>query len=336
MRRHIRILISLLFLALGLPIHSQEADPMEIVVVGKQPGPPLWRVEQGDHVLWIFPYLSPIPRRMEWDTARVSQVLAESQHFIGMPDVDLSYSKLMLLNPLNVVRGMRLAKRLRANQAGDTLAEVTPPELYERFAALKTAYFPRDRNIEKQRPIVAARNMVNTIHKQEGLGPGRDVLKTVERLARRNRAMTRSEVQVDYRLEGSFKELSARVEALSAGITLEQELACLERQIWTMETDLEDRKIRANGWAQGYIEEFRYMALPTDEDDACFQLVMASAEFATYEMLVEQLYEQWFEVAETALHTHRSSFAVLHINELLRQDGVLSRLRQKGYVIREP
>lgn len=35
----------------------------EVLVVGRQPGPGLWRVSKGDHDLWIFATLAPLPKR---------------------------------------------------------------------------------------------------------------------------------------------------------------------------------------------------------------------------------------------------------------------------------
>ena len=38
----------------------------EILVVGEQPGPAMWRVSKGDHTLWIFATLEPLPKDMVW------------------------------------------------------------------------------------------------------------------------------------------------------------------------------------------------------------------------------------------------------------------------------
>jgi hypothetical protein len=38
----------------------------EILVVGEQPGPAMWRVTKGDHTLLIFATLEPLPKDMVW------------------------------------------------------------------------------------------------------------------------------------------------------------------------------------------------------------------------------------------------------------------------------
>ena len=39
-----------------------------VVVTGVQPGPGLWKVSKGEHVLWILGTLSPLPNQMQWDS----------------------------------------------------------------------------------------------------------------------------------------------------------------------------------------------------------------------------------------------------------------------------
>jgi hypothetical protein len=44
----------------------------------------------------------------------------------------------------------------------------------------------------------------------------------------------------------------------------------------------------------------------------------------------------WLLAAENALASNVSSFSVLGIDELLQPDGLLAKLRAKGYVVEEP
>lgn len=73
---------------LGSSIAAEpDGQPVEIVVTDRQPGPPLWKVSNGDQVLWIFPYLTWIPKDMFWENNRVARILAESQEFLELPQV---------------------------------------------------------------------------------------------------------------------------------------------------------------------------------------------------------------------------------------------------------
>jgi hypothetical protein len=44
----------------------------------------------------------------------------------------------------------------------------------------------------------------------------------------------------------------------------------------------------------------------------------------------------WLEAAEKALAANRSTLALLPIDELLRDNGKLAKLREKGYQVQDP
>lgn len=310
--------------------------PEEIVVVGRQPGPPLWRVSKGDHALWIFPYLSPVPRDMTWDSERIARVISASQEYIGMPNREVRTSRLLLVNPVNWVRGYRLVKRLPRHPDGASLDESLPPELYARFAALQAKYFPREDDFDEMRPLLVGGRMTGRIQREVGLDTDTRIFDTILRLVRRNRAMTRTEVSVAIDLQRSFGELADRADNLMGSFSREQELACFEQQLRHMEEDLEPMKRRANAWAQGDVHAFRDLPLAGEDRNACVELIMASSEQALLLDAEAALRQKWLDAAEAALEKNASTFAVLGIDELLRADGYLDALRDRGYDIREP
>jgi len=325
----------LVFLLLPLAVFGQQ-QPQEIIVTGRQPGPPLWRVTNGERVLWIFPYLSPVPEGMIWETGKIAGVLAQTQEVLEAPDADLSASPLVLLNPVSMFRGWRLAKRLSGNPDDATLASVLPEDLYKRFAALKERYFPRDTELEALRPALAGSRLLRRVQREEGLVSGETIQRELERLIRRQRGIRRTEIELDMRVDGSYRELAARAEAMAQSLSREQELACFEGQLGRAERDIEDMKFRANAWAQGYIDEFRMIPLAGDDDDACRNLILGSSELAAYLEMQNRLADLWLANAERALRENDVSFAILRINELILPNGLLARLRAKGYEVREP
>ena len=62
----------------------------EVVVVGRRPGPPLWKVEHNGHVLWLFGLVDPVPAKLEWDEASVAHLLTESGALLMPPAVSAS------------------------------------------------------------------------------------------------------------------------------------------------------------------------------------------------------------------------------------------------------
>ena len=321
---------------LVLPVTAQESLPVEIVVPGKQPGPPLWRVRHGDNTLYIFAWLSPIPDNIFWESDRVEQVIADSQEYITQPEVDVSVSPLVLFNPINIFRGMSLGKRVMRNEDKATLEEVLPPQLYARFSLLKTQYFPRNKKIEAMRPLVAGGQMVTAIQKGAGLVPASDVGKKINRLVKRNRDIKVTEVKHEMRLEGGFKAIASRVEELMDSIPRELELSCFERQVTQMEEDIEEMQYRASTWAQGYIQEFKYIPLTGDDDDDCTNMLMVSSEQETVESIWADISGRWLDAAENALQNNSSTFAVLDFSQLLLDDGLLAQLAARGYQVIEP
>ncbi|MEM9384859.1 MAG: TraB/GumN family protein [Pseudomonadota bacterium] len=311
--------------------------PLEVVVVtGRQPGPPLWRVSNGDNQLYVFPTFSPVPKGMIWESDRVASVLADSQEVIFAPDVEADFSIGVMLNPINLIRGRRLAKRLTRNPDGKTLDEVLPPALYARYEALRRRYFPRDDGLERDRPFVAGTRLSERIQREVGLVGGGQVTKPLRRLIKRQNHLERTRIEYVLPLKGSFKKLARRADELFESLSQEQELACFEAQLLRMEGDLEAMKSRANAWAQGYVDEFRDIPLPGDEADACLQLLRESSELATIDEVRGELEARWLAAAEQALANNARTFAILDIVELLREDGLLARLQSRGYEVWEP
>ena len=315
---------------------AETETPEVIVVVGRQPGPPLWRVYKGDNVLWIFPYLSPVPKDMIWESDKVATVIADAQEVLELPNQRVGASPLLLLNPVNIFRGMRLMKRLSRNPDGATLAQSVPADLFARFAALQAKYFPDQDDFEELRPVVAGGRMTALIQRQEQLVRGDKILATIRRLIRRNRHIERTKIEVKMELEGGYQQIADRMETLTESLDHAHELACFEGLITHMERDLEPMKQRANAWARGHINEFRDIPLQGDSEGACKALMMNSSEQETLTDLGNHMEAQWLDAAEKALATNRTTFAILPINSLLTDDGLLGKLKAKGYQVREP
>jgi hypothetical protein len=342
-------IVNTLLLLVMLPLSVQAQAPTEqekpevIVITGHLPGPPLWKVQNGDKVLWIFPYLSWIPKDMIWDSERVARVITEAQEVLNLPELYLGPSLLVRSNPINILRNKRLNNRIERNPDGGTLESNLPPPLYARFAALQARYFSGNHGLVEMRPFVAGQTMMNNTRKQVGLVSGNDILKTVQSLARRNRDIKRTEISVRVDIGGSFSEYADRVEAWMKSMPPALEQACFEQEVRHLEENLDEMKRRANSWAQGHIDEFRnvplvFDPLSIDESSTCNDLAMgsSSSEQETVVGMITRKNQMWLDAAEKSLATNASTFAILPINELLAEDGLLSKLKARGYEVREP
>ncbi|MES2605238.1 MAG: hypothetical protein V4603_09885 [Pseudomonadota bacterium] len=204
------LMFALLPLSSGKAAEVDEA-PEEIIVTGRLPGPPLWKVSNGDRVMWIFPLPMWTPKNMLWDSERVARVIAESQEVLDGPKVQGGPAASVMLNPVNALRADHLSGRLQRNPDGGTLEENLPPELYARFAALHTRYFPQNGGILEMRPRNASALMMNIIHREEGLDAGGDIVNTIRRLVRRNRDIKHTEVSVRVTMADSYREWADRL-----------------------------------------------------------------------------------------------------------------------------
>jgi hypothetical protein len=340
--------LATLFLLALLPFSSGKAAevteaPEEIIVTGRLPGPPLWKVSNGDKVMWIFPLPMWTPKDMLWDSERVARVIAESQEALVVLEVSGGPAASVMLNPINVLRAVRLSGRLQRNPDGGTLDENLPPELFARFAALHARYFPQNDAILEMRPLNASEMMMNIIHREEGLDTGGDIVKTIRRLVRRNGDIKHTEISLRVTTADSYREWADGSEAWVESLPREQEQACFEQRVRHMEEDLDQIKSLAHSWAQGDIDEFRnderyYVSLAFDRLEACEDLLTgnASTEQEIRVDVVARAKQMWLDAVENALATNASTFAILPITELLAEDGLLSKLKAKGYEVREP
>src|SRR5690349_5453918 len=139
---------SLLSFALALPslaaAQSEAPDePVdEVIVSGEQPGPPLWKVTHGDHVMWILGSLTPSPKDITWRSREVEGVVARAKEIIAQESISAN---------IGFFRGMRLlpaAMKARKNPNGAELKDILPPNDYARWLRLKTRYIGNDRGIE--------------------------------------------------------------------------------------------------------------------------------------------------------------------------------------------
>ncbi len=305
-----------------LPIHDMET----LVVHGSQPGPGLWKVSKGEHVLWILGTVAPLPNGIQWQAGEVEEIIAGSQQVLSSPslvfDADVGFFGMLALAP-SVWKVMR-------NEEGAKLEDVLPPPLHARWRVQKQRYLGRDAGIERKRPMIAANELYAAAIKSAGLGQTPVVRPVLERATK---AAGIKPVSTSLRLKVDDPKAAIR-EFRSGGF---DDTACFERKLALVEHDLPTLVARANAWAVGDIEALR--RLPhEDADGACLQAVAESgfARNRGYTDLREQVLQQWLSLAEKALATNTQTFALLPIDGLLAEDGYLARLQARGYEVEAP
>ena len=329
-----RIFLALSVLAMPCVIHAGSAAPLsdsesvleEVRVIGKQPGPKMWRVSKGEHELWILGVLSPLPKDMEWDSDSVEAVLADSEEVIFPPGISLTAGVMKGIFSLPLLWG------IRNNPGKETLHEILPEELYQRWSVLKNRYLGSGKKIEKRRPLFAAFELYQKAMEQSGLASGGTVYPVVNKLIKK------------YRIRTTNTGVSGKIEDPRRAIknfkrTSIDDIGCFKVVIDRLETDLKVMRLRASAWASGDLAALR--SLPyEDQNMSCVKSIMGSAyvtdlmESSGLTNAEETMRDNWIKAIENALANNEVTFAILPIPEILSQDGYLSMIRNRGYVVK--
>ena len=332
-----RLMAILLGLALAAPAVAAAAAPQDagittaetVLVTGEQPGPGLWLVRSADgqRDLYILGTLSPLPARMQLQSARIDAVVANAQEVLLAPPVRVDFKDTGFFKSLFLLPSLRGARK---NPDGRRLEQVVSPQAYARWRALKARYIGSDRGIEGWRPLFAAMELYERAIKRAGMDT-RGQAKPVVAAAIERHHPNVTPVKVEILLENPralIKEFSR---------TSLDDVACFEKTMDRIEGDLGAMRSRANAWATG--DTLALQELPfADQYEACKAAVSEAGigrrlGFGDAE---RRLQDKWMATAEGALARNRVTFATLPLREMLGPDGYLARLRARGYTVLAP
>ena len=315
---------------IAAPVAAVDTSPISdmetLVVSGVQPGPGMWKVSKGDHVMWVLGVQSPLPKKMQWVSRDVEEVLAQAQEVIWPTvvavDVDIGFFQGALLAPK--------AFGARKNPNGASLHDVVSPQLYARWQVLKKKYVGRDNGIEKWRPMFAAMELYKEAMDDVGLRERGIVGPVLGRMIK-GKTIKQTSPMVQIKIadpKAALAEFStARLD----------DLDCFSKTLSSLESDLDVMRDRANAWAIGNIETLRGLPYP-DLDQVCMDAAMQTGAARKRGMgdLDADEEKQWFAAAEKALATNAVTFSTLPMRELLSADGYLAKLQAKGFQVEAP
>lgn len=297
-----------------------------LVVTGEQPGPGLWKVTRGGHVLWILGTVTPLPKDMTWLSRQVEATIADSQEVIAPPSVSFG-------TELGVLRTMMLiptALKARKNPDGKTLQEVVPADLYARWSALKARYIGRDGGVEKWRPIFAAQELYEAAIKRSGLSLKGVVQPVVDEAAKRH-GVPVTQARVTLKIDDPKATLKEFADSAM------DDRECFAKTLSRIETDLDAMRARGNAWAVGDIATLR--TLPQgDQYRTCLDALAATGVAKRLDIadLRQRVAANWLAVAQDAIARNNSTFASLPVADLLESGGLLDTLREAGYTVEDP
>lgn len=330
------LLTCAMFICVGVPcwmnparsqaVSRQRPKPTDlapVVVTGAVPGPMLWKVSAGDHVLWILGVAEPLPKNVAWNSEQVERIIANSQEVIGPVK-----AKAGIEADLGQAIDMRRARKL---SDGRHLVDVIPPDSYARWLELKAKYVGKSEAIERLRPRFAAKELYEYAYKRLNLTLRDDVWRIIKRLARKHDVpikVSRLKIVVE---NSDADETIAKL----GNATVELDMPCFERTLAALDDNARKMVDRANAWAEGDIRSLRNVWVSPQA--ACSSILTHMPGIADYQVrLVEGTSREWANDADAALKKNRTSFGVQPIASLLQADGVLTILRSRGYVVEEP
>lgn len=300
---------------------------LQAVTVSAAAGPGLWKVSRNGHVLWILGTISPLPRRMQWQTREVEALLARAQEVILAPEMEIS-PKLGVFSKLALVPAAMGARR---NPGGASLREVVPAAEYARWQALKARHLGGDRGVEMYRPIFAAGTLYREAIDDAGLTYKNPVHATVARLAGRHGVRV--------------TEPKARIRIVQPKVALRafkrqaiDDRACFSRTLDRIEGGLGTMHALADAWSIGDLATLRALPSTSAQYEACAGALSEAA--VARELGLGDLRARkeaaWLAAVEKSLSANRVTIALMPVPDLLTSQGVVAALRARGYAVEDP
>ena len=310
---------------------SEPADQVldEVLVLGEQPGPAMWKVSRDGHTLWVMGTMSPRPASMTWRSTQVESVIERSGEILGSTSARATSD----IGLFGAVRLIPALLRARDNPDGATLHDALPPDVFAHYDRMYRRFFGADPDLkEKRRPLFAADELYRQALKKSGLTADSLVWPTVEKLAKRYKVHIRKrEFEVELNdPKGIIADLSL--------IKRDQEVACLSATMDFIERELPNIKRRAKAWAVGNMAELR--ALPPAVDrQSCLDALIDALRPRLETQIKEtqsQIQEDRKGIFSWMLLANETSFTTMAIEDLLAADGAVARWRAAGYTVEEP
>lgn len=299
------------------------ADTEQVLIVGQRPGPGLWKVSKGDHVMYIFGDYAPLPVNMDWRSQEVESIMAKSQEYLRKPEFGMSVGFWGGLKMLPSIFGAM------NNPDGAKLVDVLPAETYDRWLVLKAKYIGDDSSIERERPMFVAETLYKKGLEKNGLTKSTGVYVRLEKLVQQYKIKTTSS---NFEMELEDPAQALKDFKRSPGT----DTACFVKTVDRLESDLGAMRSRANAWAVGDMSKIASLDF-ADREESCKDAILNNDAFKSrLKDVMATLKQKWVANAERALDKNDTTFAVLALQSILDPKGPVAELKDKGYKVEAP
>jgi hypothetical protein len=341
--------LAMLGLMFGTPVAAQQTKTLDeletVVVTGEHPGPGLWKVSKGDHVMWVLGTHEPLPKNMTWRSRNVEARIGESQLLLlpgsAEVDVDIGFFRTFSLVPAFIRAAFLPDKK--------TLKDVLPAATYRTWLDLRQKYIGRSDATERRRPWFAMEELRDQAYRKSHLSDGPLVMNIARSLAKKRHVRVQQLANTTRAMNVKKGDIKKALEHMS---TL-SDVPCFTHDLNNLENDITTLTSLANAWAHGNIDALRDLHGQPEVTSACGREIESamtaedSADAARMKQLDDtytqreeeakaQLKQQWIAAARKSLDKNRSTFSILPIREVISPTGYLAQLQELGYDIEGP
>jgi len=277
----------------------------ELVVNARLPGPAWWKVSDADTTIYVLGTLAALPKGARWDTSVLDRRLNGAFALI-MPPVGKAG-----------VTDIPALLRLRGKLKSDVPLDQAAPELAARLAGVRAQLGKAPDSYNDWSPLGAGMMIGIDYQKKSGLDGG-EPERTVERLARKRKVKSRP--------AGVYKAMPM-VKAVVREHSAEAGKLCLEGMLSEVEAGTAATQAAARAWTQG---DVRGAIVGPRNFQRCMRSMPGMAD-----MQRRGLDDEVNALTE-AMKTPGHAVALFSIRGLVAEDGVLDRLRARGFKVSTP
>lgn len=302
---------ALLGVAAASPVRAAPAleDPeatvvAELVVRPVVSGPAWWKVERGQSVVYVLGLPEePLPKGLGWDQAVLKRRLAGADTLIAPVEPKAGLT--------DIPAFLRMRSRLKSHAP---MEQGLPEPLRARFVAARTKLARPPGRYNGWDPILAGQILVNDLQ-DSAHTTRREPLGAIKALARR--------LNVPVRPAATFRVVGLLDPAVK-NLTPQVSHACLAEALDEVELGAGALQAAGAAWArgdvQGVLDGPRGFA-------ACLLLLSGGADFWRRTMA------EGADAVAASLQKSGHAVAVFQLRSLLARDGVLSRLKARGFEV---
>ncbi len=312
MRSIVRAVACALTVAAALPASAQNtpapakpwSDITEVVVRAHVPGPAMWKLTRGDSTVWVMGTLHVSPKTVTWDATRFQRIL-NGAHVLILP---------------RIINDDPVSEQDMELPGSQQLSNVVSAATYARFqAVLRQENFDGLPTGLTYGPAWAGAWLIVKVYEAHGITT-HIVPPEVATYAAQSR------VPIKY-VDRHTNQLQVHQYTHIDPTTGE---ACLNDYLDSIDHDVATTDDMGKAWAAGDVSSI----LAHHREPAWVACFLAQPKFG--DLYEKYAVDDMVKAADKALKTPGKSVAVMPLSDLLRQDGILDRLRAEGVTITAP